>query len=186
MLAYFGLASGFLSGEYRDEADLTGAPRAYRIRDTLNPRGLRILKALDAVSARLGVKNSQIALAWLRAQGCIPIASATRREQLEELARSVEVNLDGAALATLDAASVIGPGEQPVRTPPPRPTTTHPRQLKSAHRRARRGSAAGPLSSSQPARISRALPPPARPPRTGTRRTSRWPHPVPGTFGFLD
>jgi len=126
VLAYFGLASGFLSGKYRGETDLAGAPRAYRIRDMLNPRGFRILKALDAVSARLGVKNSQVALAWLRAQGCIPIASATRGPQLEELARSAAITLDATALASLDQASLIGPGEQPVRTPPPRPNTAAP------------------------------------------------------------
>jgi aryl-alcohol dehydrogenase-like predicted oxidoreductase len=124
VITYFGLASGFLSGKYRSEADLTGAARAYRIRDMLNARGIRILKALDEVSARLGAKCAQIALAWLRAKGCVPIASATGLEQLEELARSVEVSLDAAALSSLDAASIIGPGEEPVRSPPPRPHTT--------------------------------------------------------------
>jgi aryl-alcohol dehydrogenase-like predicted oxidoreductase len=76
------------------------------------------------VSARLGAKCAQAALAWVRAKGCVPIASATRLEQLEELAQSVEVSLDPAALASLDAASIIGPGEEPVRSPPPRPQTS--------------------------------------------------------------
>jgi aryl-alcohol dehydrogenase-like predicted oxidoreductase len=124
VIAYFGLASGFLSGKYRSESDLAGSARAYRIRDMLNARGLRILKALDDVSAQLGAKCSQVALAWLRAKGCVPIVSATRLEQLEELARSTSINLDSAALAVLDAASVIGQGEEPVRAPPPRPQTT--------------------------------------------------------------
>jgi hypothetical protein len=60
-------------------------------------------------------------------QGCVPIASATRLEQLDELARSVELRLDPAALKVLDAASVIGAGEQPVRAPPPRPPAPAPR-----------------------------------------------------------
>ena len=119
-LAYFGLASGFLSGKYRCEADLANAPRAYRVRDMMNPRGMRILRALDAVAARFDARPSQVALAWLRAKGCVPIASATSLEQLDELARSALLDLDAAALATLDTASVIGPGEQPVRAPPPR------------------------------------------------------------------
>jgi aryl-alcohol dehydrogenase-like predicted oxidoreductase len=127
VIPYFGLASGFLSGKYRREADLAGAPRAYRVKDMLNARGMRILKALDEVSARLGATPAQIALAWLRLKGCVPIASATRLEQLEELAGSVELRLDPAAMQALDAASVIGPGEQPVRAPPPRPHTPTPR-----------------------------------------------------------
>jgi len=126
VITYFGLASGFLTGKYRSEADLAGTARAYRIRDMLNARGMRILKALDEASARLGATCAQIALAWLRAKGCIPIASATRLEQLEELARSVEVSLDATALASLDVASFIGPGEEPVRSPPPRPQTIAP------------------------------------------------------------
>jgi aryl-alcohol dehydrogenase-like predicted oxidoreductase len=121
VMAYFGLASGFLSGKYRREADLAGAARAYRIKDMMNARGMRILEALDDVSARFGARPSQVALAWLRAKGCVPIVSATRLEQLDELAPSVELNLDAEAVETLDAASVIGPGEAPVRAPPPAP-----------------------------------------------------------------
>lgn len=121
VLPYFGLASGFLTGKYRSAADLEGAARAYRVKDMLVPRGLRILAALDEVAAALGAKPSQVALAWLRAKGCVPIASATRLDQLGELADSVDLRLDATLLAKLDAASVIGPGEQPVRAPPPKP-----------------------------------------------------------------
>ncbi len=121
VIAYFALASGFLSGKYRREADLAGAARAYRVKDMMNARGMRILKALDEVCSRLDVKPAQVALAWLRVKGCIPLASATRLEQLEELAQSAELSLDAATVAALDAASVIGPGEEPVRAPPPRP-----------------------------------------------------------------
>ncbi len=121
VIAYFALASGFLSGKYRREADLAGAARAYRVKDMMNARGMRILEALGEVCSRLDVKPAQVALAWLRAKGCIPLASATRLEQLEELAQSAELSLDAATVAALDAASVIGPGEEPVRAPPPRP-----------------------------------------------------------------
>ena len=119
VLPYFGLASGFLTGKYRSEADLAGSARAYRVKDMLMPRGLRILAALDTAAATLGAKPAQVALAWLRSKGCVPIASATRLEQLEELAAGVDLALDAATVAALDAASVIGPGEQPVRAPPP-------------------------------------------------------------------
>jgi aryl-alcohol dehydrogenase-like predicted oxidoreductase len=121
VIAYFGLASGFLSGKYRREADLAGAARAYRVKDMMNARGMRILNALDQVSAGLGAKPAQVALGWLRMKGCVPIASATGLDQLEELAHSARLRLDPAAVSVLDAASVIGPGEQPVRAPPPQP-----------------------------------------------------------------
>ena len=120
VLPYFGLASGFLTGKYRSEADLAGSARAYRIKDMLVPRGLRILAALDVAAAALGARPAQVALAWLRAKGCVPIASATTLAQFEELAAGATLSLDAALVAQLDAASVIGPGEQPVRAPPPR------------------------------------------------------------------
>ena len=121
VIPYFGLASGFLTGKYRTEADLKGSPRAYRAKDLLDKRGLRILAALDSVGARIGATPAQISLAWLRAKGCVPIASATKPEQLQELAKAAGVSLDAAAVAELDKASTIGPGEEPVRAPPPRP-----------------------------------------------------------------
>jgi len=123
VIPYFGLASGFLTGKYRSEADLVGSPRAYRAKDMLDKRGMRILAALDAVGARVGATPAQVSLAWLRAKGCVPIASATKISQLEELARFVELTLDAEAVAALDKASVINPGEEPVRAPPPRPST---------------------------------------------------------------
>ncbi|HEY5413148.1 MAG TPA: aldo/keto reductase [Caulobacteraceae bacterium] len=123
VIPYFGLASGFLTGKYRSEADLVGSPRAYRAKDMLDKRGMRILAALDAVGARVGGTPAQVSLSWLRAKGCIPIASATKLSQLEELAKFVDLTLDADAVATLDKASVINPGEEPVRAPPPRPST---------------------------------------------------------------
>ncbi len=124
VIPYYSLAAGFLTGKYRTSSDLEGSQRAYRAADMVNPRGLRILAALDAEGARIGATPAQIALAWLRARGCIPIASATSLRQLDELAASVDVTLDAEALAALDAASVINPGETPVRGPMPGAQTT--------------------------------------------------------------
>ena len=121
VIPYFGLASGFLTGKYRTEADLAGSPRAYRAKDMMDKRGMRILAALDAVGARVGGTPAQVSLAWLRAKGCIPIASATKLTQLEELAKAVDLTLDEATVAALDEASVINPGEEPVRAPALRP-----------------------------------------------------------------
>lgn len=103
---YFALASGFLTGKYRSEADLEGAKRGDRVRRYLTPRGLRLLDALDAVGARHGAAPSEVAIAWLMAQPGVtaPIASATSRKQVESLARAVALKLDSEDLALLDAA----------------------------------------------------------------------------------
>jgi aryl-alcohol dehydrogenase-like predicted oxidoreductase len=109
VIPYFGLASGFLTGKYRSEKDLTGSPRAYRVKDMLTERGLRILAALDEVAAEYSATPAQIALAWQRAHDITaPIASATSVKQLEELLPFVAIDLDADAVARLDVASEGG------------------------------------------------------------------------------
>jgi len=109
VIPYFGLASGFLTGKYRTEKDLAGSARAYRVKEMLNERGLRILAALDAVAADYDATPAQVSLAWLRAHGiAAPIASATSVKQLEELAGFARIELGAEAVTKLDAASEGG------------------------------------------------------------------------------
>jgi aryl-alcohol dehydrogenase-like predicted oxidoreductase len=107
VIVYFSLAKGFLSGKYRSEADFGKSPRGGRIGDYLNPRGFRILAALDAVSARNGAKPAEVALAWLMQRPSVtaPIASATSLEQLASLVAAVKLTLTSEDVAELDAAS---------------------------------------------------------------------------------
>ena len=107
VITYFSLAKGFLSGKYRSEADLGKSPRGGGIGDYLNPRGMRILAALDAVSARHGATQAEVALAWVIARPGVaaPIASATTIEQTDSLIRAVRLQLTAADIAELDEAS---------------------------------------------------------------------------------
>jgi aryl-alcohol dehydrogenase-like predicted oxidoreductase len=107
VMAYFALAEGFLTGKYRTPADAAkSAARGGDAMAMLNPRGLRILAALDAVAAAHHATCAQVALAWLIHQpGVRPIASATREAQLDDLAAAITLKLSGADLATLAAAS---------------------------------------------------------------------------------
>ncbi|HTT01393.1 MAG TPA: aldo/keto reductase [Steroidobacteraceae bacterium] len=106
VISYFSLASGFLTGKYRSAADLTNRPRAYRVKDMLTERGLRILRALDAVAREHEATPAQVSLAWLLARGVTaPIASATSVAQLQELIGATDLELSAAALKSLDAAS---------------------------------------------------------------------------------
>lgn len=106
VIPYFGLASGFLTGKYRSEADFGKSPRGGGMGKYLNPRGHKILAALDAVSARHAVAPAQVALAWLMAQPSIaaPIASATSLDQFRGLAGAAALELRAEDLAELDRA----------------------------------------------------------------------------------
>ena len=108
VIPYYGLAAGFLSGKYRSEADFSKSPRGARVKGSyFNERGLRILKALDEVSARLRAKPAHVAIAWLGARPAVtaPIASATSMSQLEDLIAGPQLKLDADATKALDAAS---------------------------------------------------------------------------------
>lgn len=107
VIPYFSLASGFLTGKYRSEKDLANRARAGMVRNYLNERGFRILDALDRVAAKTGARPATVALAWLIARPGItaPIASATRVEQLGELAEATRLELDAASIELLDLAS---------------------------------------------------------------------------------
>ncbi|WP_333586112.1 aldo/keto reductase [Phenylobacterium sp.] len=107
VIPYYGLASGFLTGKYRSEEDLSKSPRGRGAKRYLDARGLAILEALDEVSAGHGATPAQVALAWVMAQPGLtgPIASATSVSQLEELMGSARLKLSDDDLARLDQAS---------------------------------------------------------------------------------
>ena len=108
VIPYYGLASGFLSGKYRTEADKSKSPRGENIvKKYLNDRGRRILHALDHVAAGHGSTPASVALAWLIARPGItaPIASATSPDQLRDLFKAVDLKLDASAIETLNQAS---------------------------------------------------------------------------------
>jgi aryl-alcohol dehydrogenase-like predicted oxidoreductase len=107
VICYFSLASGFLTGKYRSEADLSKSPRGQMVKKYLNARGLRILDALDQVAQQHGATPTQIALAWLMARPSItaPIASATSLEQLNELVQAANLELSQASIELLNKAS---------------------------------------------------------------------------------
>ena len=109
VISYFSLASGFLTGKYRSKQDLEGRARGEDVEKYLDPRGQRILAALDDVAERSGAKPAQVALAWLLARPGIvaPIASATSLEQLEQLVGAARLKLDGQSLQQLTTASEL-------------------------------------------------------------------------------
>jgi aryl-alcohol dehydrogenase-like predicted oxidoreductase len=111
IISFYALASGFLSGKYRSEADVKASKRQRSNMKYLTPRGFRILAALDQVAERTGAKPAQIAVAWIVAQPDVtaPIASATTVQQVDELTSAVRLRLDPASLILLNDASAYEP-----------------------------------------------------------------------------
>jgi len=107
VISYFSLASGFLTGKYRSEEDLSKSPRGRRTKQYLNERGFRILRALDQVASQLDSAPARVALAWLIARPSItaPIASATNLAQLDDLIQATRLELDASSIELLNEAS---------------------------------------------------------------------------------
>jgi aryl-alcohol dehydrogenase-like predicted oxidoreductase len=108
VISYFSLASGFLTGKYRSDKDLSKSLRGPRsIGKYLNERGFRILDALERVAKQRGATPTTVSLAWLMARPGItaPIASATSVEQLHDLMKAPKLELDRSEVELLSQAS---------------------------------------------------------------------------------
>ncbi|MBL8544280.1 MAG: aldo/keto reductase [Hyphomonadaceae bacterium] len=107
LIPYYGLASGYLTGKYRTEADKAKSVRGARMDKYMEGKGPAVLAALDAVGARHGAAPAQVALAWIMAKPAIaaPIASATSVAQLTELMGALRLSLNAEDVAALDQAS---------------------------------------------------------------------------------
>jgi len=107
VITYFSLASGFLTGKYRSDADLTKSQRGGAVKKYLNKRGFDILKALDEVALEYKSTPASVALAWVIARPGItaPIASATSTKQLKDIVAATQLSLSNESVELLNKAS---------------------------------------------------------------------------------
>ncbi|ACC83094.1 aldo/keto reductase [Nostoc punctiforme] len=107
-VAYSPLGRGFLSGAIASPDDL--APDDYR-RNAPRFQGenfyknLQLVEQVKAIATEKGVTASQLALAWLLAQGedIVPIPGTKRRTYLEENVAATEITLTEEELNRLEA-----------------------------------------------------------------------------------
>ena len=103
------LGRGSLTGQIKSEADFPaddmrrGLPR---FQGENFQRNLDLVAQVQSLAASKGVTPSQLALAWLLAQGndVAPIPGTKRRKYLAENLGAVDVTLTASELAELDAA----------------------------------------------------------------------------------
>jgi aryl-alcohol dehydrogenase-like predicted oxidoreductase len=113
LTAYGVLSRGLLSGHWSASRELSGADfRAHspRFQGENLQANLRLVEALGRVAERLGATTSQVAIAWVAAQGedIVPLVGARRRERLAESLRAASLTLDTEALEEIEAAVPAG------------------------------------------------------------------------------
>ena len=110
-VAYSPLGRGFLTGQIKTPADLdvTDFRRADpRFSQENIEANLRLVERIKAVAANKGVTASQIALAWVMAQGTVPIPGTRRQRYLDENAAAAAITLTPADLDSIGAAAPAG------------------------------------------------------------------------------
>ena len=108
-VAYSPLGRGFLTGAIQrpeDFAEDDYRRTSPRFQGENFARNLALVDQVRMLAQRKGCQASQLALAWVLAQGedVVPIPGTKRRRCLEENAAAVEVLLTAAELAEIDAA----------------------------------------------------------------------------------
>jgi aryl-alcohol dehydrogenase-like predicted oxidoreductase len=110
LVAYSPLGRGFLTGQIKRFEDLEADDyrrQSPRFQGDNFQKNLDVVAKLEALAARKGVTSSQLALAWLLAQGpeIVPIAGTKRRTYLQENLGALDLTLTADDLADIEAVS---------------------------------------------------------------------------------
>jgi aryl-alcohol dehydrogenase-like predicted oxidoreductase len=106
LVPYSPLGRGFLTGAFKSRDDLIPADRRHahpRFQEGNFERNLELLAPIETMAEDKGVTPSQIALAWVLAQGndIVPIPGTKRRKYLEQNIAAVDLTLDDSDLERL-------------------------------------------------------------------------------------
>jgi aryl-alcohol dehydrogenase-like predicted oxidoreductase len=112
-VAYSPLGRGFLTGQIRKFEDFAADDyrrNSPRFQGENFQKNLQLVTKIEEIAAAKGCTASQLALAWLLAQGpdIVPIAGTKRRAYLEENAAALNVTLTSADMAAINAAAPQG------------------------------------------------------------------------------
>jgi aryl-alcohol dehydrogenase-like predicted oxidoreductase len=109
VVPYFALASGFLTGKYRQKADLDAGIRSVLASRYVTEAGLAVVDQLAEIASARGVQLSTVAVAWLRGRPNVvaPVASARTVGQLPALLAAATLELTEQETAALDKVSAL-------------------------------------------------------------------------------
>jgi len=107
VIPYSPLARGFVTGKYKRGGGgetLRSNVDAYTDRDYYRDQDFDIVDRIADVAQRRGVKNTQVALAWMLQKPAVtaPIFSATKAEHIDDAVAALDVKLDATEVKHLE------------------------------------------------------------------------------------
>ncbi|MDC7993559.1 aldo/keto reductase [Altibacter sp. HG106] len=105
--SYFSLASGLLSGKYRNEKDLENSSRTDYVKKHWNADTKKLLMVLEDIANHQQSTAAAVALAWIMQQKGIsaPIASATKDSHLQAFKEAIQLQLTEEEIGKLNKMS---------------------------------------------------------------------------------
>ncbi|MFD1875069.1 aldo/keto reductase [Hymenobacter bucti] len=110
-VAYSPLGRGFLSGDIKtpDDFEANDSRRFFpRYQGENFYKNLELVQKLQTLAEAKGVTSSQLALAWVLAQGVVAIPGTKRRKYLEANVAAASITLSPQELSDLDAIMPVG------------------------------------------------------------------------------
>ncbi|MGF1428104.1 aldo/keto reductase [Kitasatospora sp. LaBMicrA B282] len=111
--AYGVLSRGLLSGHWTQQRELAGTDfRGFspRFQGENLTHNLALVEALRTIAEAKGASTAQVAIAWVAGRGedIVPLVGARRRDRLAEALGALDLHLDQADLAAIEAAVPAG------------------------------------------------------------------------------
>ena len=110
-VAYSPLGRGFLTGRFRSADDLPADDYrrvSPRFQGENFKKNLDLVTRIELLAREKGCTASQLALAWVLAQGVVAIPGTKRRKYLEENVAAATITLSATELAELEAIMPVG------------------------------------------------------------------------------
>lgn len=112
LVAYSPLGRGFLTGAFKNAGDVPQDSRKHfpRFSGENFDKNKILVDKISEIAKEKNATNSQIAIAWLLAQGedIIPIPGTKRIDRLEENTKAVDINLSQDDLKRINEAAPVG------------------------------------------------------------------------------
>jgi aryl-alcohol dehydrogenase-like predicted oxidoreductase len=110
VMGYSPMAAGILTGKYRKGETGRATHLKASVQHADDPNNDKVIDAVNAVAKELGAKPGQVAVAWVKAKGVLPIVGTRTRKQLEEHLAAATVTLKDNQIRRLDAATAFALG----------------------------------------------------------------------------